>query len=57
LAQQLAVSLLARGVVPSRFVSLHARGYPNGLYGDQKYHQQLSGLDPVSIQATLSTLL
>ena len=57
LAQQLAVQLLAQGVAPSRFVSLHAQGYPNGLYGDQKYHQQLSGLDPVSIRATVSALL
>ena len=57
LAQQLAVPLMEQGVAPSRFVSLHAQGYPNGLYGDQKYHQQLSGLDPASIRATLTTLL
>lgn len=57
LAQQLAVPLLAQGTMPSRFVSLHAAGYPSGLYGDQKYHQQLSGLDPASIRTTLSTLL
>jgi transketolase len=57
LAQQLSVALLAQAVVPSRFVSLHAAGYPNGLYGDQKYHQQLSGLDPASIRTSLSNLL
>jgi transketolase len=57
LAQQLSLALLAQGVVPSRLVSLCAAGYPNGLYGDQKYHQQLSGLDPLSIQNTLSNLL
>ena len=57
LAQQLSVPLLAQGAAPSRFVSLHAAGYPSGLYGDQKYHQQLSGLDPASIRATLSNLL
>jgi transketolase len=48
---------LSQGVVPSQFVSRCAAGYPNGLYGDQKYHQQLSGLDPVSIRQTLSNLL
>lgn len=57
LAQQLAVPLLAQGAMPSQLVSLHAAGYPNKLYGDQKYHQHLSGLDPVSIRATLSNLL
>ena len=57
LAQQLSVKLLGQGILPSRFVSLCAQGYPNGLYGDQKYHQQQSGLDPLSIRTTLSALL
>lgn len=55
LAQQLSVKLLADGVMPSRFVSLSAQGYPNGLYGDQKYHQQLSGLDPANIARHLAS--
>lgn len=55
LAQQLSVKMLAEGAIPSQFVSLSAQGYPNGLYGDQKYHQQLSGLDPVSIAQQLTT--
>lgn len=55
LAQQLSVKLLADGVMPSRFVSLSAQGYPNGLYGDQKYHQQLSGLDPANIARQLAS--
>ena len=54
LAQQLSVKLLTDGAAPSRFVSLSAQGYPNGLYGDQKYHQQLSGLDPVNIARQLA---
>ena len=57
LAQQLSVQLLTHGAAPSHFTSLSAQGYPNGLYGDQKYHQQLSGLDPVSITRHLSSLL
>ncbi|QKZ15226.1 transketolase family protein [Spirosoma sp. KUDC1026] len=54
LAQQLSVKLLADGAAPSHFVSLSAQGYPNGLYGDQKYHQQQSGLDPANIARQLS---
>ena len=57
LAQQLSVQLLTHGAAPSHFVSLSAQGYPNGLYGDQKYHQQLSGLDPANIARQLSSLL
>lgn len=57
LAQQLSVKLLSDGAAPSRFISLSAQGYPNGLYGDQKYHQQLSGLDPANIVRQLSSLL
>lgn len=57
LAGQLSVKLLAQGAIPSRFVSLSAQGYPNGLYGDQKYHQQLSGLDPANVARQLTLLL
>lgn len=57
LAQQLSVKLLADGAAPSHFVSLSAQGYPNGLYGDQKYHQQQSGLDAANIVRQLSSLL
>ncbi|GAB4033593.1 transketolase family protein [Spirosoma jeollabukense] len=55
LAQQLSVKLLTEGAAPSHFVSLTAQGYPNGLYGDQQYHQQLSGLDPANIARHLTT--
>lgn len=54
LAQQLSLKLLADGAVPSHFVSLSALGYPNGLYGDQKYHQQQSGLDADTITRHLA---
>jgi transketolase len=33
-----------------------AKGYPNGLYGSQKYHQQQSGLDPDSLRETIRSL-
>lgn len=57
LAQQLSVQLLQNGAAPSQFISLSAQGYPNGLYGDQKYHQQMSGLDPDNIIRALSTFV
>jgi transketolase len=57
LAGQLTVKLLAKGAAPSRFVSLTAQGYPNGRYGDQKYHQQLSGLDPANIARCLGGMM
>jgi transketolase len=56
LAQQLSVQVLAAGATPSRFVSLTAQGYPNGLYGNQAYHQQQSGLDPENIARQLLVL-
>ncbi|TAE27831.1 MAG: transketolase [Cytophagales bacterium] len=57
LAQQLSVQLLAQGATPSPFVSLSAQGYPDGLYGDQKYHQQQSGLDPANIARCLGEMV
>lgn len=57
LAQQLSLKLLENGAVPNRFVSLSAQGYPNGLYGDQKYHQQLSELDSASVARHLVSFL
>ena len=51
-----AVSLLVNelGLPVKKFVSLHAEGYPNGLYGSQGYHQQISGLDEENISRTIN---
>lgn len=57
LAQQLSVQLLVANAAPSRFISVSAAGYPNSRYGDQTYHQQLSGLDPAGLGEQLTTLL
>ncbi len=57
LAQQLSVKLLEAGMAPGRFMSLAAKGYPNGLYGSQAYHQQQSGLDAGNIAACLSEFI
>ncbi len=56
LGQQLAVQLLEKNIHPHNFVSLHAQGYPNGLYGSQKYHQKQSGIDTQSIASILTNL-
>ena len=36
--------LLSRGVSLRSFTSLHAKGYPSGRYGSQRWHQEESGL-------------
>ena len=45
-------ALLAQKGVRFRLCHSHARGYPDGLYGSQSYHQSRSGLDPGSLQST-----
>jgi transketolase len=45
---------LARAGVSYRLHHQHAVGYPDGRYGSQAYHQQKSGLDPASLQATVA---
>jgi transketolase len=49
LAQQLSVQMLERGIHPQKFVSLAAKGYPDGRYGSQAFHQQQSGLSSEQI--------
>jgi transketolase len=44
LGDALANLLLARGIFPKAFHSLHAVGYPDGRYGSQRWHQEQSGL-------------
>lgn len=44
LAEALSHALLERGVCPRSFTSLHAKGYPSGRYGSQRWHQEESGL-------------
>ncbi len=52
-----AVAMLAgeRSLEMKKFVSLHAQGYPNGLYGNQPYHQQISGLDEQNIRQVIQS--
>lgn len=39
----------------NKFKSLHAHGYPNELYGSQKYHQEINGLDAKYISETINS--
>jgi transketolase len=39
------------------FNQLYAKGYPNGRYGSQIYHQTLSGLDECNIAMTINQIL
>jgi transketolase len=52
-----AISYLAneQSLAIDKFVSLHAEGYPNGLYGSQGYHQQISGLDEENISRIIKS--
>lgn len=56
LGENLAPLLLEQGI-SCRYLHLCAKGYPNGLYGSQKYHQRLSGLDEVSIADHIKELI
>jgi len=49
--EMLAAKLLRRGVSPTRFSQLTARGYPSGLYGSQRFHRTECGLDPAAVLA------
>ncbi len=43
-AEAVSYLLLTNGVCPRSFTSLHAKGYPGGRYGSQRWHQEESGL-------------
>jgi len=49
-------TLLAKTGTPFKLHHHHAQGYPTGRYGSQAFHQQQSGLDFPSIQASVTRL-
>ncbi len=55
LGAAIALQVSEQALPLSKFVSLRAEGYPNGLYGTQAYHQQLSGLDEQNISRTINS--
>ncbi|MDR2474859.1 MAG: hypothetical protein LBD45_03285 [Bacteroidales bacterium] len=48
---------LALNNISCRFTHRFAKGYENGLYGSQKYHQQQCGLDAESLKTLIQTLV
>lgn len=53
MAEAVSHLLLAKRVCPRSFTSLHARGYPSGRYGSQRWHQQESELAGPALRARL----
>jgi len=49
--------MLFSSKITCAFEHLFAKGYPEGSYGSQRFHQQQSGLDPESILLTLKKML
>jgi transketolase C-terminal domain/subunit len=56
LGEHLLMKLVESDIRFNNFRSLHAKGYPTKLYGDQKYYQEISGLDKLSIASTIEEL-
>lgn len=56
LGENLSLQLMKKSIVPKKFSHLHAVGYPEGLYGDQQFHQQKCGLDPISIKEIIKKM-
>jgi transketolase len=57
LGEALSHSLLTGGVVPARFHSLHATGYPSGRYGSQLWHQEENALAGGALVRRLEAIL
>jgi len=57
IGQQLALDLISQGILVDNFISLHAKGYPEGRYGSQQFHLTQSGLDKDSIAKTIISLI
>jgi len=49
--------LLLENKISCGFVHLHAKGYPNGLYGSQKYHYKISGIDEDSVVSAINDII
>ena len=57
LAEALGYLLLRDGVSPQSFTSLHAKGYPSGRYGSQRWHQEENGLAGRPLRAQLEKVV
>jgi len=56
LGENLSLLLLKHNIHP-KFKHLCAQGYPEGLYGSQKYHHKVSSLDSESIKKTIEEII
>jgi len=57
LAEAVSHLLLTGGVQLRSFTSLHAKGYPSGRYGSQRWHQEESGLGGQPLRAKLQQVV
>ncbi len=57
LGEQLLMKMVESGVRFHNFKSLHAKGYPTQLYGNQKYYQEISGIDAKSIALVIDEII
>ena len=57
LAEALSYRLMRQGVYPRSFTSLHAKGYPSGRYGSQRWHQEESGLAGQALRSELERVV
>ncbi len=57
LAEALSLQLLEQGAGPLCFTSLHARGYPSGRYGSQRWHQEENALAGPDLRARLERVV
>lgn len=56
LGEHLALHLIQSGI-QCEFVHLYAKGYENGLYGTQNYHQEQCGLNSASLCETIKSFI
>ena len=55
LGASVAYQAAAQGIKVEKYVSVCAHGYPNGLYGNQTYHHEVTGMDIAGLSRTLHT--
>jgi transketolase len=55
LGENLTRLMMTEGIC-CEFAHLHAKGYPNGLYGSLQYHYKISGIDENSVASAISRL-
>lgn len=57
LGEHLVSIFVKKSISFTNFVSLHAKGYPDNLFGDQSFHQKESGLDAENIENEIQKLV